>query len=62
MKVKGCVEDRYGQEYNHGVESSSHIILSHAHVSSCVTNVMDSNYKLTSVIGQEDDFTANKWT
>ena len=23
---------------------------------------MDYNYKLRSVIGQEDDFTANKWT
>ena len=29
---------------------------------SCVTNVMDSNYNLRSVIGQEDDYTDNKRT
>ena len=28
---------------------------------SCMTNAMDYNYKLRSVIGLDDDFTASKW-
>ena len=64
MKAKGCAEGRSYQEYNHKVESNSHIVSSYALVGSCLTNAMDYNfnYKLRSVVGREDDFTANKWT
>ena len=61
VKAKGCAKGRYCREYSHKVESSSHIVPSYAHVGSCVTNSMDYNYKLRSVIGQEDNFTVKKW-
>ena len=63
MKAKGCAEDRHHQEYNHEVESSSHIVPSYSLVGSCITNAMDYNfnYKPRSVVGREDDCTANKW-
>ena len=48
--------------YNQDVESSSHIVVSYAQVGSYVTNAIDYNYKLRSMIEQEHNFTANKWT
>ena len=64
MRVKGCAEGHHHRECNHKVELSLHIIPSYALMGSCLMNVMDYNfnYKLRSVVGREDDFTANKWT
>ena len=62
VKAKGCAKGHYCQEYNHEVESISHIIQSYAHMGSCVTNGMYPNYKLWSVIGRKDIFTVNERT
>ena len=61
-KAKGCAESRCDQNFNHELESNSHLVPSCAHAGSCVMNVMDYKYKLRSVIRREDDFTANKQT
>ena len=60
VKTKGCAKGHHRQKFNHKMESRSHIVTSRLHISSYVTNILDYNYKL-SVIGREDDFTANKW-
>ena len=62
VKAKGCIEGCYHQMFNHKVELSSHLVPSRSHMGSCVMNTMDYNYKLRSVNGQENNFTANKWT
>ena len=62
MKAKGCAEGRYHQDFNHKIESNSHLVPSCVHAGSCVMNTMNYKYKLRSVIGREDDFTGNKWT
>ena len=62
IKAKGCTEGHYNQKFKHKLEPRSHIKASCVHVSSYMTNAMDSNYKLRSVIGQGNKFTANKWT
>ena len=63
MKAKGCTKGCHHRECNHKVESSSLMVPSYALLGSCLTNTMDYNfnYKLWSVIGRADDFTANKW-
>ena len=62
VKAKECAKGRYCREYNHKMESSSHLVPSCTHVVSCVMNAMNYNYKLRSVIGREDNYTINKWT
>ena len=62
MKAKGCAEGHYHQMFNHKAESSSHLVPSCSHMGSCMIDTMNYNYKLRNVIGQEEDFTANKWT
>jgi len=59
VKAKGCAH--YDRKFNHEFESSSHIVTLCFHVGSYVMNALDYKYKLRSVIGREDDFTANKW-
>ena len=61
LKTKGCAEGRYHRMFNHRIESSSHLVQSCAHKGCCMMNAMDYNHKLRSIIGPEDDFTANKW-
>ena len=64
-EVKGnwCAKGRPHRECNNEVESSSLIVSPYVVMGSCLMNVMDYNfnYKLRSVVGWEDDFTANKW-
>ena len=50
VKAKGCAKNCHCVEYNLEAEYSSHIVPLHAHIISCVTNAMDFNYKLRSVI------------
>ena len=59
--VKGCAESRYHRIFNHKTESSSDLIQSNTHKGYRMLNTTDYNYKLRSVLGQEDDSTANKW-
>ena len=61
IKAKGCAEGNYHQKFNHEVESGSHLVTSCFYAGSYVINVLNQNYKIRSVIGREDDFTANKW-
>ena len=63
VKGKGCVKGCPHQECNNEIESSSLVVSPYIVMGSCLMNVMDYNfnYKLRNVVGQEDDFTANKW-
>ena len=63
-KAKECAKGCSHQECNNEVESSSPIVSSYADMGPCLMNVMDynSNYKLRSIIGRENNSTANKWT
>ena len=60
-KTKGCAEGHYHPKFNHKLVLSSHIVTSCLYLGSYVMNTFDYNYKLKSVIGQENDFTTNKW-
>ena len=62
LKAKICAEGCYHRIFNHEMESSSDLVQSNTHKVYSVLNTSDYNYKLRSVIGQEDDSTANKWT
>ena len=64
MKGKGCAKGRPHQEHITKEGSSSPIISLYALLGSFLVNAIDYNfnYKLRSTFGQEDDFTANKWT
>ena len=62
MKAKRCAEGHYHQIFNHKIESSSHLVQSCAHKGCYMMNTMNYHHKLMSVIGQKDEFTANKWT
>ena len=55
MKAKGCAEGWYHQNFNHILESSSHLVSSCAHEVSYVKNTINYNYKLRSGIGQENN-------
>ena len=50
VKAKGCAEGRYHRNFNHELESRSHLVPSCAHKGSCVMNAMDYNYRLRSQI------------
>ena len=56
VKAKRYAEGYHHQKFNHELESRSHIVTSCLHVGSYVMNTVDYNYKLRSVIGQEDYF------
>ena len=47
--------------FNNMLSSDSDLLQSNTYKRCCVLNANEYNYKLRSVIGQEDDFTANKW-
>ena len=51
IKAKVCAEGQYHQDFNHKLKSSSHFVPSDTHVGFYVTNIIDYNYKLRSVIG-----------
>ena len=60
--VEGCTEGRYHRIFNHKIESSPDLVQSNTHNFCRMLNTTDYNYKLRSVLGQEDDSTATKWT
>ena len=62
LKKNECREGRYHHIFNNVLESSSELLQSNTHKGCCVLNTTDYNYKLRSVIGQEDDSKVTKWT
>ena len=62
LKAKGCAEGHYCYILNHVLESSSDLVRSNTHKNCCMLDTTDYNYKLRSVIGQEDDSKDTKWT
>ena len=61
MKAIGCAEGCYHLIFNHAMESNSDLVWSNAHKGCCVLDTTNYNYKLRSVIGQEDDYKVKKW-
>ena len=63
-KVEGkrICRGRYYQRFNHKMETSLNLVQSNTHKGCSMLYTTDYNYKLRSVLGQEDDSTANKWT
>ena len=64
MKLKGksYTEDKYHLISNNLLTSSFDLLRSNIHKGCCVLNKTDYNYKLRSVIGQEDNSKVTKWT
>ena len=62
LKAKYCAEDNYHPIFNRVLTSSSNILQSNTHKGCCVLNTADYKYKLSGVIGREDDFKVTKWT
>ena len=62
FKGKGCIEGRYHRIFNNALESISDLLQTNTHKGCCVLNATDYDYKLRSVIGQEDDSKVMKWT
>ena len=62
LEAKGCAKGCYHRIFNNVLESSSDLLQSNTHKGCCVLNATDYNYKLRSVIGQEDDSNVIKWT
>ena len=62
LKAKGCTEGRYYRIFNHKIKSSLALVHSNTHKGCRMLNTNDYNYKLRSVLWQEDNVTTNKWT
>ena len=60
LKAKECTESQYHHIFNNILESSSELLQSNTHKGCCVLNTTGYNYKLRSVIGQEDDSKVKK--
>ena len=62
LKAKGCTEGRYHSMFNNMLESSSDLLRNNTHKGCSVLTATDYNYKLRSVIGQEDNYNVRVWT
>jgi len=62
LKAKGCAEGRYHCMLNNALKSSSDLLLTSTHKGCSVLKATVYNYKLRSVIGQEDNYSITKWT
>ena len=62
LKAKGCEEDKYHLTFNNILTSDSDLLQSNTHKGCCVLNATDYNYKLSSVIGRENEFKTTKGT
>ena len=62
LKTNECTEGHNHHIFNNILESSSELLQSNTHKGCCVLNTTDYNYKLRSVIGQEDYSKVTKWT
>ena len=55
-------EDKYHLTFNNVLPSDSNIFCTNTHKRCCLLNANEYNYKLRSVIGQEDKSKVTKWT
>ena len=55
LKAKSCAENKYHFIFNNVLTSSSNLLQSNTYKEYCALNTTDYNYKLRSVVGQEDD-------
>ena len=62
LKTEDCVEGCYHRMFNNMLESSSDLLQTNTHKGCSVLTATDYNYKLRSVIGQEDTYNITKWT
>ena len=60
LEGKECAEGHYHQMFYHKMKSSSDLLKSNTHKDCHMLNTTDYNYKLRSVIGQENDSTVDK--
>ena len=60
--AKRCGEDKYHLIFNNVLTSSSNLLQSNTHKGCCVLNTTDYNYKLRSVIEQDNDSKFTKLT
>ena len=56
LKTEGCAEGRYHLMFNNMLESSSDLLQTNTHKGFSTLTAIDYNYKLRSVIGQEDNY------
>ena len=61
LKANSYEEDKYHLIFNNVLTSSSALLQSNTHKGCCVLNTTDFNYKLRSVIGQEDESKVTEW-
>ena len=62
LKAKKYAKSHYHCIFNHILESSSNLVQSNTQKGFCILDTTDYNYKLMSVLRQEDDSTATKGT
>ena len=64
MKLKACSpkEDKYHLRFNNLLLSDSDLLCTNTHNGCCMLNANEYNYKVRSVIGQEDESKVTNWT
>ena len=62
LKTHSPEENKYHLMFNNVLSSNSDLLRSNTHQECCVLNANEYNYKLRSVIGQEDESKVTKWT
>ena len=62
LKANSHEEDKYHLMVNNVLASDSDLLGSNTHKGCCVLNATEYNYKLGSVIEQEDESKVTKWT
>ena len=64
MKLKANSHEEYTYHllFNNVLTSASHLLQSNTHKGCCVLNATEYNYKLRSMIEQEDESKVTKWT
>ena len=61
LKANSHEENKYYLMFNNPLSSDSDLLRSNTHKGCCVLNANEYNYKLRSVIGQEDESKVTKW-
>ena len=62
LKARYREQDKYHLMFNNVLPSDSDLLCTNTHKECCLLNVNEYNYKLRSVIGQEDGPKVTKWT
>ena len=62
LKANNHEENKYHLMFNNVLSPDSDLLQTNTHKGCCLLNANEYNYKLRSVIGQEDEFKVTKWT